>query len=308
MNSPVEGFFKKITFCTVVSLLLVTPAIAQQPEATRDIWNTAYGSDAPVSLSKKTGVKTNPVKRYRNVTPQVSAKGVAADTVLGVTVWKLRSPRPGETGERILIQSGPQPTSWIPVRISANSQLTEGSLIRLSIEPARTGFLYVIDREQYADGSLGEPHLIFPTSTIRSGNNEVRKGQVIELPDRRDEIPCFRLDRSRPDHIGEVLTVLVTPQPLENITPGAEALKLTEAQVSEWEKQWGKQTGQLELTSGAGKPWTKTEKEAGADQTRELKSGDPVPQTIFYSSEVKAGDPMLVRLKLKYGNSATAKK
>lgn len=304
VNKPVPMTF---FICAMICFASLPGAFAQQPETTRDIWNTAYGSDTPTSSGRKSGGKTPVIKRYRNLTPQVSAKSVAADTVLGVTVWKLRSPKPGEPGERILIQSGPQPTTWVPVRVSANAPLTEGSLVRLSIEPARTGFLYVIDREQYADGSTGEPHLIFPTTTIRNGSNEVRKGQLIELPDRRDEIPCFRLERSRPDHTGELLTVLVTPQPLENITIGSAPIRLSETQVAEWEKQWGKQVGQLELSSGTGQAWTKQEKETGADQTRTLAKDDPIPQTIFYSSAVKSGEPMLVRLKLKYGNSGGMK-
>jgi hypothetical protein len=92
--------------------------------------------------------------------------------------------------------------------------------VRLSIEAARTGHLYVIDREQYADGSQGKPVLIFPTTKIRNGNNKVSAGRVIEIPDRADDPIYFNLERSRPDHVGELLTVIITPQPLAGLSIG----------------------------------------------------------------------------------------
>ena len=274
---------------------LVPTALAQQPETTRDIWLTAYGS---TDVALKSGDRRRKQRRYRNLTPRIAAQNVANDSVLGVTIWQLRPSRPADRGERILIHSGPESTQWVPVRVPANSPLTEGSLVRLSIEPARTGYLYVIDREQYTNGSFGEPMLIFPTLKIRNGDNAVNKSQLIEVPDRRDDIPCFRLERSRPDHIGESLTVLIMPQPFAGLTISDEPLKLDEAQVIEWEKRWGKQTGQLELSNSVGRSWTKEEKEAGADATRVLKAGDPVPQTVFYSPDAKSGDPLLVNLRL----------
>jgi hypothetical protein len=49
-----------------------------------------------------------------------------------------------------------RPTEWTPQRIEADTPLKVGERVRLSIESPRTGYLYVIDREQYADGSYGE--------------------------------------------------------------------------------------------------------------------------------------------------------
>jgi len=46
---------------------------------------------------------------------------------------------------------------WTPERISPDTKLAQGDKLRISVEGARKGYLYVIDREQYADGSLGEP-------------------------------------------------------------------------------------------------------------------------------------------------------
>ena len=75
----------------------------------------------------------------------------------------------------------------------------------LSFESARAGFLYVIDREQYADGSASEPYLIFPTSRTRGGDNRVEAGRLIEVPDQADRPNYFSVRRSRPDQVAETL-------------------------------------------------------------------------------------------------------
>src|SRR5690349_23992390 len=49
-----------------------------------------------------------------------------------------------------------------------------------------SGYLYVFDREVYADKSLGEPYLIFPTTALRGGDNLVKAGRVVEIPSHDD--------------------------------------------------------------------------------------------------------------------------
>src|SRR5581483_11681349 len=162
---------------------------------------------------------------YRIATPRLKPESIRPDTVLGVTIWRLRPPRVNDTGARLLKHSPSVVAEWTPVRVGSDAPLSENSLVRLSIEAARTGYLYVIDREEYADGTLGQPYLIFPTTKIRNGNNQVSAGRVIEIPDREDDPIYFKLERSRPDQVGERLTVLVTPQPLGDLAIGSEPLK-----------------------------------------------------------------------------------
>jgi hypothetical protein len=40
------------------------------------------------------------------------------------------------------------------ISIASNGRLAEGDRLRMSIEAARSGYLYVVDQEQYADGSI----------------------------------------------------------------------------------------------------------------------------------------------------------
>src|SRR5262249_11057079 len=102
------------------------------------------------------------------------------------------------------------------------------------------GYLYVIDREQFADGSMGEPVLIFPTTRTRNGDNQVAAGKLIEIPAQEDQPNYFTLQQSglgTTTQTGEVLTVIVTAKPLEGLAIGSKALTLGGEQVQQWERQ-----------------------------------------------------------------------
>src|SRR6185295_7580311 len=122
-----------------------------------------------------------------------------------------------DSGERLIVHDDDAVKEWMPERISANTRLVQGDKLRISVETVRAGYLYVIDREQYADGTLGEPYLIFPTTRTSGGNNEVAVGRLLEIPAQDDSPPFFTMKKSRPDHVAEVVSVLVTPEPLAGL-------------------------------------------------------------------------------------------
>ena len=153
--------------------------------------------------------------------------------------------------------------------------------MRLSFESARAGFLYVIDREQYADGTASDPYLIFPTSRTRGGDNRVEAGRLVEVPDQADRPNYFSVRRSRPDQVAEALTVIVAPTPIEGLAPSSGARQLAAADVARWESEWGGAVEQFALEGGAAKPWTTPEQRAGLDASRLLTQDDPPPQTVF---------------------------
>jgi hypothetical protein len=222
----------------------------------------------------------------------------------------LRPATAADTDARIIVQKEDETVELIPERLPANSPLHIGERIRFSFEAPQTGYLYVIDREQFADGSLGEPVLIFPTTRTRNGDNEVTAGKLVEIPAQEDRPNYFTLQRSRlanTNQTGEVLTVIVTAKPLEGVTIGPKALTLTNEQVQKWEQEWSARTETFDLAGGAGKAWTKAEQEAGADGTRHLTQEDPEPQTI-YRVAVKPGAPLLVKVGLRYGRTKTAQR
>lgn len=275
----------------ILLVLIVVSGLAQKPEdATRKLWDTAFITS---SSNKKTTARR---RAYRNATPNVPVNNVVPESVVGVTLWRLRPANRADSGERLIVHDDNATSEWLPERISATTRLVQGDKLRISVETVRAGYLYVIDREQYADGTLGEPYLIFPTTRTSGGNNEVAVGRLIEIPAQDDSPPFFTMKKSRPDHVAEVLSVLVTPTPLEQVQITDKAQKLTDAQVASWEKAWGTSVGHLEM-SATGQTWTKEEKDA---TTRALTASAPAPQLLFYRPSVKPTEPMYVKLRLQY--------
>ncbi len=285
----------------VAGLLAAVAQQAQDEETTRNLWDTAF-----ISQGNKRATARRPARRnYRIVTPHVPVSGVSADSVIGVTLWRLRPSRPADAGERMIVQEGPGATEWLPERMSSGGRLSEGDRIRVSIEAARTGYLYVVNQELYADSSKGEPYLIFPTTRTRGGDNSVKAGRVIEIPAQDDSPPFFTLKRSRGNNVGESVIVLVSPTPIEGFQITDRAQRLSAETLALWEKSWGAQAGRLEMAGGDGRPWTRQEKEAGADSTRSLSDDEPAPQTIYYRPGVNSKAPVLIKVQLQYARPRT---
>ena len=276
----------------VLLILIAVPVlVAQNPDdMTRKLWDTAFTSSSAKKNTRRRATG------YRLATPNVPTNNVAPETVVGVTLWRLRPARQSDSGERLIVHDDNSDNEWIPERISANTRLVQGDKLRISVEAVRGGYLYVIDREQYADGTLGEPYLIFPTTRTNAGDNAVGIGRLVEIPAQDDNPPFFTMKKSRADHVAEVLSVIVTPTKLDGLEITDKALKLTDAQVASWEKAWGSSVGNLEMST-TGQTWTKEEKDA---RTRALTSSAPPPQLVFYRPSVKPTEPMFVKLKLSY--------
>jgi len=220
---------------------------------------------------------------------------------IGVTVWRLRPSRSSDEGARVLVMDGLRPSEWTPERIEADTPLNIGDRVRLSVESRRPGFLYIIDREQYADGSFGEPMLIFPTLRTRGGDNRVEPGRLIDIPAQEDQYSYFTAQPAgdRRDQMAEVLTIILVPQPLP-LQIAEQPLKMADSQITGWEKLWGGVAERLELVGGAGRIWTMEEKAAGAALGRQLTQTGPPPQTVYRVAR-KTGGPLLVTVPLRYG-------
>ena len=219
---------------------------------------------------------------------------------IGVTVWRLRPSQPSDEGGRVLVQEGPKQAEWTPERIEADTALKIGDHVRLSVESPRRGFLYIIDREQYADGSFGEPMLIFPTLRTRGGDNRVEPGRLIDIPAQEDQYSYFTAQPAgdRRDQVAEVLTIILLPQPLP-LQIAEQPLKMAATEITGWEKQWGGVAERLELVGGAGQTWTMEEKAAGAAMGRQLTQAGPPPQTVYRVARTPGG-PLLVTVPLRY--------
>lgn len=263
-------------------------------ESSRRFWPPNF---RPASTTAK--VKPKLVK-YRRTTPALPQE---ASAVLGVTIWRLR-PATKTDEARILITKSGKKADWTPERVEASTAFSEGQMVRLSIEVPRTGYLYVVNREQYANNTLSEPYLIFPLAAT-SAANKVTAGRVVELPSQQDEQAVFELhslrEAGKPAQVAELLTFIISPEPLTGLPPATAAdapIKLPAALVEDWEKRWGAQVEQLEMEHGAGKAYTQAEQRAGLNVNQRLTQADPLPQTIFRVN-AKRGSPFVVKMPLK---------
>lgn len=88
--------------------------------------------------NKKTSPRKSAKRSYRVATPNVPTAGGNADTVVGVTLWRLRRATQTDSGERLIVHEGADAAAWLPERISANTRLDQGDRLRISVEAART--------------------------------------------------------------------------------------------------------------------------------------------------------------------------
>lgn len=279
-----------------IGFLMVAAACAAEESATRGIFPEEVIRARPQA---KAGASVAAKVKYQAQGPAMSRPSAAGQ--IGVTIWRLRPAGASDSGARLLIQEEGGTVELIPERVSSASSLRAGDRVRLTLESPEAGYLYVIDRERYSSGERGTPYLIFPTARTRGGDNRVTGGKLIDIPGQEDRPNYFTLRKGRADQVEEELTVLLTREPLEGITPGEKALALSSEQAAEWEKKWGGSKFEIfELAGGTGKAWTAAEQRAASDGTRLLTQDDPPPQTV-YRAAVKSGEPLLVKVRLKYG-------
>jgi len=321
MSGKTKNLWLTLPLIAAANLCLIgATTVCAQDEDARRLWDGAF---LKKRAEAKTPSSTRKTTAYRRVTPRKTAgqnptspssasqnpasqnpappiqrDAIADGEMIGLTIWRLRATRAADNQEsRLLLEDeSSKETEWTPERVEVDIIFAAGDLLRLGIESPRDGYLYVVDREQYADGTASDPYLIFPSLRNRGGANSVAAGKLIELPERS----AFRLKSPRPDYAGEVLTVLVTSGPLKDVKPGSGPVKLDSEMVARWESQWAGAVERFELIGGAGKPYTKAEKEAAQDGARILTQDDAMPQTLYHVS-VKSGAPLLVTVPLRIG-------
>jgi hypothetical protein len=159
----------------------------------------AGGASAVAGLLILQPWSVDPVHTSRDKT------GPVDELRLRVLRYKTRDPLPA--GAKVFTHD----TNWEAVAPSTPFRPNE--IVRFAVRSPSDGYLYVIDRERYADGTMSTPHLVFPSATMQV-DNRVTQGQPLEFPAATDDPPYLRLQQSRAEHIGEVLTLLILSEPL----------------------------------------------------------------------------------------------
>ena len=289
--------------------LCATISFAQDQDTERRFWPPNYRPQAAQPALKpvtQPGYKRSTPALPKNAIPTAAER----NSVVGITIWRLKpyedvASNKQETARILVVRKGKK-SDMAAERVEASTAFSTGQMLRLSVEVPRSGYLYIIDREQYEDGSLSAPYLVFPLNPVQD-DNKVTAGRVIEIPG--GEEPFFEVQPLKQDNpklqTAELLTVLISPTPLANL-PKAQRddegnylpIELPKTDVEKWEKLWGAQVEQLELEGGAGQTYTRSEQAAGTNKKKRLTADDPPPQTLFRVA-AKPGKPLMIKLPLK---------
>lgn len=228
---------------------------------------------------------------------------------IGVTVWRARpvTARDDDEVAKEIVDGKEMASERI------GDYITNGERIYLGIESLagdflqdKSGYLYVINREQYADGMFGRARLIFPTLLTYGGKNRIRPGLPIVLPRTKGE--PFVVKRSTSAQVAETFTIILSPWQLQLPEPlSNKAMVLPPELVADWEKQYGGRMYQASLRGGTGQARTKLEQVVGnreiIDGAEALTQDDPSPQTVFRGA-VKIGNPAMVTVTLRFKTKA----
>lgn len=312
-------------------IFFVSAAFAQNDTQTRSITSDDFASQRPVGKTSNSSnrrtrnsrTKRRPTYKYVRRNPIVRRKKTTKPTTttatnktekvseIGVTMWKLRPSRSSDGGYKLPVLVNSLREMWTAERIGLDSIFGAGDRVRLAIESSASGYLYVIDSETYADGTFGEPFLIFPASTDE--DNSVKPGLLVDIPDQTEDLPYFLINPQKANYTGEILTVIISPKPLtnlkierdgkiKNLDDLIELETKADAEIFSRNDTEDKIYTQTEAESVCGSKARQrqlerqTENPCGA-QTRQLTREEPLPQTI-YRVKTQSGQPIVAFISL----------
>ena len=261
------------------------PSDQEDDQTERRIWLLMNrGETKPPASNKTKYKKSNPKSHQSSNTIKAQAETTEETTVVGITIWCLP---PSETDDSKA------------TRIEANTPISAGDQIFLTVEAPRNGYLYVINREKFTGEKHGVPEMLFPITRIRNGDNYIKAGFLVRIPDRGAPKLYFTVTSQTLNHIGEALTIIIKPDRIENLPVRANIYALPEEDFKKWENEWGTSTNieQFDLVGGADQKITAAEKESSNEGKRKLTYDDPLPQNI-YRLVVKKGNPIFITLPL----------
>ncbi|MGC2236510.1 MAG: DUF4384 domain-containing protein [Pyrinomonadaceae bacterium] len=241
--------------------------------------------------------KTNPNKT--TVTTKQNNQKTLKTEELGVTFWRLRPKSADDDDAPIFsVKINNQAEDWTAERVGSTTKFRKGDRVRFTIESSRTGYLYIANREIYADGTTGQAEIIFPTLRTRGGDNRVTAGSLIEIPASTDSVPYFTVKPRRADYAGEELLVVITPEKLSGIEIGLRAQAISLEMLQKWMEDWSAEVEIFDAEDGEGVAYTTNEAQAANSQSRALTQEEPLPQTI-YRVRINADLPLVVPFQMQ---------
>lgn len=327
---PKQNLTGKLIFILVCLLLNINLTFAQDEKpADRAITPLDFQSQRPKTATVKAGggvsstnAKITNVKRRKNIAIVTNAKrrynlvkrvppnapktavttgavknnSVLKSEELGVTFWRMRPLGADDADAPTFpVKINNQTENWTAERVGSATTFQKGDRVRFTIESSRTGFLYIVNREFYTDGTTGEANLIFPTLRTRGGDNRVSAGSLIEIPAATDSVPYFTIKPRREDYAGEELAVIISPVKIPDIEIGLRAQAIDRETFKKWLAEWSATVDIYDAEDGEGIAYTRVESEAV--NSRALTQEEPLPQTI-YRIQARADAPLFVPFRM----------
>ena len=322
--------YDNILLFGTVFLLFVSTAFAQNGDS-RSITSDDFASQRPVGKTSNSSnrrtqnnrtkrrqtykyVRRNTVVRRKKTTKPTNpttANKPEKVSEIGVTMWRLRPSRTSDNGYKLPVLVNNLREMWTAERISLDSIFAAGDRVRLAIESSDSGYLYVINSETYADGTFGEPFLVFPAAT--NEDNSVKPGLLVDIPDQTENLPYFLINPGKESYTGELLTVIISPKPLTNLKIESngkiknldnliELEELSDAEIFSRSDTENKIYSQTEAEAACGSKSRQLEREKNTanpcgTKTRQLTREEPLPQTI-YRVKTQSGQPIVAFISL----------
>ena len=279
---------------TLLNVILPSP-VRSQDDDSKAIKAEVFLKERPINSAPSKARYRPAVKSTQP--PALTPPSGMVLAEIGITMWRYREATGIDKTKELVEEDEGQ--EWILERIPEGTLLSPGQKIRLSIESlSRTGYLYVISREEYADGSVGAPRLLFPTQKSVD-RIKVEPGRLTYIPSATGRFRIKPSESAKP-HVGELLTIIVSQKPLIDASQlKPQAIALQPDQMNQWLNQWKTKIAKFEMVGGAGKTMTAAEQTAAKFESALMSQGDPVPQTI-YQLIVKPEDPLLIVLPLRF--------
>ncbi len=322
-------FFTKPIIVFAITVVVTAFAAAQDGVRTRSATSDDFVKERPAKPTTRP-TKSQPVRprpkyvfvkanrnavrwnRGRKAPAPKPANTPAKITTVGVTVWKMRPPRPSEKGVLLPVKINETTmANWLAERVGANAVFKKADKVRLAIESSGNGYLYIFDREIYSDGTFGEPKLTFPESLNQ--DNSVSPGMLADIPDQSQRLPYFSMNSDDPKYRGELLTVVIAPRPWVNIRLNEDGYMTNADDLLDLE--FGADVEIFGRTDNADSIFSKTESEAACGakarqlerdkmpnrpcgvKSRQLTRDEPLPQSI-YSVKSFTGQPAVAFVRL----------
>src|SRR5262245_52000225 len=164
-----------------LSALAVQSAQKQEDDDLRRVWNKKFvearNKNAMAQSARLSPARRRKTRGAENAQTTAAANSPAAvpsppeslnGELIGVTFWRLTEAQAkvGKSQPGLAVRgSDGRVSQLIAERVAADTPFQPGQRVRIGIEIPRekNGYLYVIDREVYADGTMSEPYLIFPS-------------------------------------------------------------------------------------------------------------------------------------------------